>query len=256
MKRHALLLGLGAATVALSCGEVPTLDEGISYISPVIMPAPAVAIGDQLRDSLGNVAPLRIEAFDRNDKQLPDPSATFLPTLVPSPISIDESGIVTASDTVSTVQTVQIVGRVGNKLQTTTASLLVVPQPDSLERTSNVAVQSALPAIDTMQVKVTGLNPEGTRVAVPGIIVNYRITGVFGSGAKSATAILTLDGRTVSRPDSTISADTTDASGLASRTLIVAGSNVDSVMVLVRARSLRGVPLRGDSLFFILRTTP
>jgi hypothetical protein len=255
VRQHALVLGVVAAVAALSCGEVPTLDEGIAYISPIILPAPAVAMGDTLRDSLGNVTPLRIEAFGRNDEPLPDPQATYLPTLVPSKIAISGTGIVTA-DTASAAQTIQIVGRVGNKLQTTAASLLVVPQPDSLGRTSDEVTEGKLPALDTLRVTVTGVNPAGTRVGVPGIIVRYRISGVFGSGASSATAILTLDGRTVSRPDSTASVDTTDTSGLASRTLVVAGTGVDSVVVLVRARSLRGVPLNGDSLRFVLRTAP
>lgn len=256
MRRRVVVFGVVAAAVALSCGEVPTLDEGIAYISPIILPAPAVAIGDQLRDSLGNVAPLRVEAFGRNDEQLPDPVATFLPTMVPAPISISEGGIVTASDTVSSVKTVQIVARVGNKLQTTMASLLVVPQPDSLGRSSAEVVHDSLPAVDTIRVMVTGLNGDSTRVPVPGIIVHYRIARVYGEGRDSAVAILTLDGRTVSRPDSTVSADTTDASGLASRTLVIAGENVDSVVVYVRAHSLRGVSLRGDSLHFVLRTAP
>lgn len=252
MKRRVLLAGVLVAAAALACGEVPTLDQGIAYISPIILPAPAVAVGDQLRDSLGNVAPLRIEAFGRNDEQLPDPQATFLPTVVPSPISIGEDGVVTALDTVSAVKTVQIVGRVGSKLQTTAVSLLVVPQPDSLGRSSDSLKTATLPASDTLRVTVTGLNRAKARVAVPGILVRYHIAGVYGPGRSSATAVLTLDGGVLSRPDS-LAVDTTDASGLASRTLVVAGANVDSVVVYVRARSLRGVPLRGDSLRFILR---
>lgn len=254
--RRALLFGVTVAAVALACGEVPTLDQGIAYISPIILPAPAVAIGDQLRDSLGNVAPLRIEAFGRNGEQLPDPQATFLPTVAPSPVSIGADGVVTASDTVSTAQAVQIIGRVGSKLQTTTVSLLVVPQPDSLGRGSDSLKTVALPALDTLRVSVTGLNPARARVGVPGIIVRYRIAGVYGPGSDTAAAILTLDGRTVSRPDSTIAVDTTDASGLASRTLVVANAKLDSVVMIVRARSLRGDPLRGDSLRFILRPAP
>jgi hypothetical protein len=247
------LAALIVAAATLSCGDVPTLDEGIAYISPIILPAPAVAIGDTLRDSLGIATSLRIEAFDRNDQQLPDPLATFLPTVVPSPLAISEGGLVTASDTVSGVQTVQIVGRVGSKLQTTPASLLVVPQPDSLGRTSDSLKVATFPAVDTLRVNVTGVNRAGTRVTVPGIVVRYRISGIFGPGKDAAAVVLTLDGRTVSRPDSLAAVDTTDASGLASRTLIAAGSGVDSVVVVVRARSLKGVALQGDSLRFILR---
>ncbi|HEX6598461.1 MAG TPA: hypothetical protein VF034_04005 [Gemmatimonadaceae bacterium] len=256
MKRRVFLLGVSVAAAALACGEVPTLDQGIAYISPIILPAPAVAVGDQLRDSLGNVAPLRIEAFGRNDEQLPDPQATFLPTVVPSPISIDADGTVTASDTVSTVKTVQLVGRVGSKLQTTAVSLLIVPQPDSLGRASDSLNTATFPVSDTMRVTVTGVNRTKARVAVPGIIVHYRIADVYGPGKDAATAVLTLEGGALSRPDPRMAVDTTDASGLASRTLVVAGENVDSVVVYVRARSLRGEPLRGDSLRFILRPKP
>ena len=253
MRRLTALVGVSAAAMTLSCGEVPTLDEGIAYISPIILPAPAVAIDDTLRDSLGVATPLTIEAFGRDDERLPDPQATFLTTVLPSPIAISAGGIVTASDTVSAVQTVQIVGRVGNKLQTTTASLLVVPQPDSLGYSSDAVKTDSLPTIDTLRVTVTGLNRDSVRVAVPGIIVHYRIAAIYVTGEGTATALLTLDGRTVSRPDSLAAVDTTDASGLASRALVAAGTNVDSVVVVVRARSLRNVPLRGDSLRFVLR---
>ena len=256
MKHRTLALGALSVMCALSCGEVPTLDQGIAYISPIILPSPAVAVGDQLRDSVGNVVPLRIEAFGRNDERLPDPAATFLTTVLPSPITIGADGIVTASDTVSAVQTVQIVGRVGNKLQTTATSLLIVPQPDSLQRVSPEVVQHALPVVDTLRVTVTGLNRAGARVPVPGIIVRYRITGVYRTGSGTATAVLTVDGGTVSRPDSLAAVDTTDAQGAAARTLLVAGTGVDSVVVFARARSLRGVPLKGDSLHFVLRTAP
>jgi hypothetical protein len=253
MTRRTLVLGATAAAIVLSCGEVPTLDEGIAYISPIILPAPAVAIGDTLRDSLGVVTALRIEAFGRNDEPLPDPQATFLTSVLPSPITIREGGVVIASDTVSTVQTVQIVGRVGSKLQTTTAGLLVVPQPDSLGYDSDAAKTDSLPTTDTLRVIVTGLNGAGTRLAVPGIIVHYRITNIYPTGQGSVTAVLTVDGRTVSRPDSLAAVDTTDASGVASRALIAAGEQLDSVEVVVRARSLKNVPLKGDSLRFVLR---
>ena len=108
MKHRTLALGALSVMCALSCGEVPTLDQGIAYISPIILPSPAVAVGDQLRDSVGNVVPLRIEAFGRNDERLPDPAATFLTTVLPSPITIGADGIVTASDTVSAVRALRI----------------------------------------------------------------------------------------------------------------------------------------------------
>lgn len=247
-----LVAALSLATM-LACGEVPTLDDGIAYISAVQLSAPAVAVGDTLRDSLGNVAPLRVIAYDRSDVEIPDVLAMFVPTTAPVPITIDADGILTADDSVSAVRTVQFVGRIGDRLQTTPASLLIVSQPDSMANASAAALSTTLPALDTMQVLVTGVNTSGSRVAVPGIIVSYRITGVYGDATDGATAILTLDGRTVSRPDSTFAVDTTDTAGEVSRTLVVAGAGVDSVVVFARARSLRGLRLGGDSLRFVLR---
>jgi hypothetical protein len=238
---------------AFSCGDVPTLDDGIAYISPIILPSPAVAAGDTLRDSLGNAAPLRVMAFDQQDAALPDPVATFLPTSVPAPISISEDGIVTAADTVSAAQTVQLVARVGGRLQTTTASLLVVSQPDLIAQNSAEVLETALPALDTLRVLVTGLNSRKIRVVVPGIIVRYRIAAVYPSATASGTAMLTLEGRTISRPDSLAAVDTTDPSGVAARTLVVAGTGIDSVVVFAQARSLKNMPLRGDSVHFVLR---
>ena len=114
----------------------------------------------------------------------------------------------------------------------------------------------ALPSWAGCQRPESGLNPPRTRVTVPGIVVRFRLAGVYGPGRDTAAVFLTLDGRTASRPDSLVAIDTTDASGLASRTLVAAGKGVDSVIVIVRARSLKNVPLKGDSLRFVLRTSP
>lgn len=249
--------GATALAVATSCGDVPTLENGIAYISPIVLPAPAVAVGDSLRDSLGVAAPLRVIAYDRNDAELSGVVASFLPASLPIPVMVADDGTVTASDTVSTTQSVQVLARIGDRLQTPPATLLVVPQPDSIARTSpEITTTAALPALDTLRVVVTGLNVRHERVNVQGILVRYRITGVFGPSATTATTILTADGGIVVRPDSLFAVDTTDASGAAARTLVVAGSGVDSVVVFARARALNGARLTGDSVHFVLRVVP
>jgi len=58
------LLAAALGVVALACGDVPTLEGGIAFISPVILPSPAVAFGDTLRNEAGEVAPLRVFAID------------------------------------------------------------------------------------------------------------------------------------------------------------------------------------------------
>lgn len=251
MKSRVAFSAVVAMTALLatgSCGDVPTLENGIAYVSPVLLPSPAVASLDQLRDSLGRPAPLRVIAYDRDGAEVPGVAATFLPTSLPSLITIDANGFVTAADTVGTVQ---IVARIGDRLQTTVASLLIVPQPTSFAGASRADTVS-LPALDTLTVTVRGIR-RGAQTAIPGIIVRFRVDSVAGPSPASASAVLAADGGVVARPDSTASVDTTNSSGVASRTLVVSGSGVDRVYVSARARNLRGEPIPGSPAAFVLQ---
>ena len=123
-----LMLGVlaGATALAVACGEVSTLENGIAYYTPVQLPLPTVALGDTLRDSLGVARPLRIQAFTRDSQEVTGLSVFFLPTTLPSLVKIDSAtGYVVANDTAT--GTVQIVGRIGERLQTRGARLHVVP---------------------------------------------------------------------------------------------------------------------------------
>src|SRR5882672_2560345 len=128
--RH--LAAIAACIVAFSCGSIPTLADGIAYISPIQLPALAVAAGDTLRDSLGRVTPLRVNAFTANDDTIPGVLARFIVATVPAGVKVDTNGIVTAFDSLVTVQ---IVGRIGDHLQTAPSNLAVVAQPDLMAAT-------------------------------------------------------------------------------------------------------------------------
>jgi hypothetical protein len=255
-RRLAIVLAGALASVAgaSSCGEVPTLDNGIAYIT-FTLPSPAVGVGDVLRDSLGNPAPLQIHAFDRSGKEIPAGSMSWLATPVPvgNGVTIDANGLVTAGDTIATVQ---IVGRVGATLQTTPATLVVVPQPDSLGAVNGpdtIAVRD-LPALDTMRVAVTGIY-SGTRTAVQDVLVRYHIDTVYSTPGAQGYAVLTNAAGLVPRPDSTTVVDTTKSSttSASAAPTIVAGSGIDSVVVRVRASAFNGQPLHGSPVRFVLR---
>jgi hypothetical protein len=244
------LAGVAGAT---SCGEVPTLDNGIAYIT-FTLPSPAVGVSDVLRDSLGNPAPLQIRAFDRSGNEISPGTVSWLATPVPvgNGVTIDANGLVTAKDTIASVQ---IVGRSGAALQTTPATLLVVPQPDSLGATNGadtIAIRD-LPALDTMRVAVTGIY-KGTRTLVQGILVRYHIDTVY-SAAGTGYAVLTNAAGAIPRPDSTTVVDTTKsptATPTSFPTLVAAGG-LDSVVVRVRASMFNGQPLHGSPVRFVLR---
>jgi hypothetical protein len=242
--------GLAALTaLGLACGEVPTLENGIAYLEPLALPAPAVAVGDTLRDSTGAVAPLGVRAFGRDGALLPNVTATFLPTALPAPVTINAQGFVTAGDTVGSVQ---IVARVGTSLQTTPITLLVVPPP-----TSAVAASAArdsvrvLPASDTMVVSVTGPYRSGV-TGVAGVVVRYRVVTFACTGDAALVALGTSAATSCGAGLATQTAvDTTDASGLASRVLVVSGTGVDSVVVSATSSTFRGAAL--PALRFVFR---
>lgn len=258
MRGHAAIVvggALAAVAAASSCGDVPTLAGGIAYIT-FTLPSPAVGVSDVLRDSLGNPAPLRIRAFDPSGAEVPVASAAWISTPVPvgNGVTIDANGLVKAADTTASVQ---VVGRIGDQLQTTPATLLVVPQPDSIAATapSDTINTSTLPALDTMRITVTGLY-KGARTLVQGVIVRYRIEGVFPASAPGY-AVLTNAAGVVPRPDSTIVVDTTkNSTGGSSAVLVASGSALDSVVVRVRASRFNGRPLGGSPIRFVLRRRP
>jgi hypothetical protein len=245
---------IAAGAAATSCGEVPTLENGIAYIT-FTLPSPAVGVSDVLRDSLGNPAPLQIRAFDRSGNEISPGTASWLATPVPvgNGVTIDANGLVTAKDTIASVQ---IVGRAGATLQTTPATLLVVPQPDSIGATNGadtIAIRD-LPALDTMRVAVTGIY-KGARTPVQGIVVRYHIDTVYSAPGTQGYAVLTNAAGAISRPDSTTVVDTTKsptATATSFPTLVAAGG-LDSAVVRVRASMFNGQPLHGSPVRFVLR---
>ena len=111
-------------------------------------------------------------------------------------------------------------------------------------------------AIGIPLVTVTG-DHRGQVTPVQGILVRYRIDSLRPAGP-SGRATLTNASGTPQRPDSTIAVDTTDASGTASRSvLVVAGSGVARVFISASARRLTdGAPLAGSPVRFELAVKP
>lgn len=258
-RRMVCLIGtaLIAGSVVPGCGEVPTLQDGVAYITGVELPLPAVAAGDTLRDSLGRVAPLRVRAFGRDSQEITGLEVSFLPTVLPAGVTINANGVLVARDTVGSVQ---IVGRVGDRLQTTIATLLIVPEPTTIARPGGDAAGDtaiALPALRPFPVLVTGVH-RGVSAAVNGIIVRYRIDSLRPRTLPPGSAVLTNSAGAAQRPDSTVAVDTTKSGGTATRSVLIrAGSGVQSVFVSASARRLRnGAPLAGSPVRIEISVKP
>lgn len=251
------LAATALVAAAVSCGDVPTLPGGIAYITPVIMPGPAVAVGDTLRDSTGAAVPIRLYAFTSAGDTVREAIPRFLVASGPlKGARITETGYVIGDS----IRSVQIVGQVGERLQTPPAPLEVVPQPDSLQppttsRTITFPVGEAgvSQPID-VKVLAPAATPGGARRPVRAIIVRFRITRFVPATASfpDSTLVLIDEGNRFLEPQGRTAVDTTDASGTASRRVRALLSTFDSVEVTATATDLRGLPLRGSPARIVL----
>lgn len=240
------LAAAAAGILVLSCGDLPTLADGIAYITRIERPSPALAINDQLRDSTGAVARLRVQAFDDKDQPIPNVVPTYVIASAPRGFAISSDGAVTASDTIGTAI---FVARVSDRLQTIPETLFVVPPPDSLVPTAKVDTVSTTSPSSTLTVTVRG-DWKGVRTPVRGIIVRFRIDSVLPSRTiDSASVAFTEPLRGTLRR----AVDTTDVSGVASRTVVVVvAPGISSVYVTVTATTLKGQPLSGSPARFLV----
>jgi hypothetical protein len=256
----ARVAGAALAVVSLSCGEVPTLPGGVAFISPVILPSPAVALGDTLRDSLGVVTPLKLYAIDNAGDTVRTVTPLFVVTTVPG-----KSVHLTAANLAigDSVRTAEIVGQVGTRLQTPRAPLDVVLQPDSLAASTSTSARFPAPSTGavtsrvSLAVSVTS-PPAGTaaRAGVKSIIVRYAVTRIFPATATlpDTTLVLIDESGRFLLPTGRTASDTTDAAGTATRDIRAIPLGFDSVEVTAMANNLRGVPLKGSPIRFVVTT--
>jgi hypothetical protein len=230
------LAAIAACIIAFACGSVPTFADGIAFISPIQRPALAVAVNDTLRDSLGRVAPLRVFAFDQNDDTLRGVTPSFLVVTLPAGVKVDANGIVTAFDS---IRRVQVIGRVGDRLQTEAVTLEVVAPPDLMAPTGTIAPLALAATSSPLQVTITG-DRKGTRIPVSGIVVRYKIDSTVPSVTVDPARFFFTEGV---RSDLTTSFDTTDA-GTTSRSIIASDIvGIDTIIVRATAKNLKGEAL-------------
>lgn len=207
-RRHAMAAATLLVAVVTACRDVPAPESGVLSLSPLLLPAPAVVVGDTIRDSTGAAAPLRVIAYGVGGDPLePQPTATF--------VVLDSGAHVTGSWLIGdrAGSTVKLVGSVAG-IQTQARSVLVTLRPDTLVASDSAhqVRQFTFPrdTAATAELNVLVRNTAATPTGVDGVIVRYEIVyapPVVGSGA---TAVL-LSGSVAS------SRDTTAGGGRASR---------------------------------------
>ena len=241
---------IAAGAIVLACGTVPTFSDGIASVSAIELPSLVVVGGDVLRDSTGATAPLKVEVFDIGGNVMTGIAPVFVVTPVDTGIHIDANGFLTASDS---LRVVHIVARIGDRIQTTQAQLYVVPLPDQVAGTGTTDPLVGFPAKGPLQITVTGTR-KGTRAPTQGVVVTYQVMRVNGSTTVDPVKVFLVDDQNLLlRNTPTVAMDTTDASGIAKRYVVVSDTTgINTIEVRATARALKGETLTGNPVTFTL----
>lgn len=252
------LRALGAITalwLGVSCLEPSSPLQPIFSLTPVVLPFPSIAAHDTMRDTLGQIKPLRVFGFtakgDTVDTTLY--TVSFLAIDSTHQLTIyDPAGLArgdTNSPLAKVIATVTLKSN-GHSLQTLQVPLPVVPRPASARRDTDFTFVWKPPSFATDSNNSGLLSPplnvtvfaSTTDTVVPSWLVSYKIVYSPPSANGKPTVVL----YDPSGHDSTVSV--TSTSGVAGRQLRIrpsafaSASTPDSVVVAVR------VQFRGSAL--------
>jgi hypothetical protein len=250
------LTACAVAGIAAACIELGGPQEGVVSISNLRLPYPSVVIGDLLRDSLGQPAPLFIRAFGANGDTLVSELLEFI--ALDSTISVDSDGTVHGL----------LRDSIGARVVAGAGGLQTPPQRIVVTYAATEAVKSGAPAAivfdaalpDTSEkgnwstaLELT-LNGEGG--AAQGYVVTYELAETPTPREPGVPTAYVADetGRAVTR-------DTTDIKGIASRIVVLrqsaiedavrAGSRSDTIIVRATVKYL-GADVPGSPVDFIV----
>lgn len=261
------LLSLAAFTSVAACADVKLAPDEPASIQFDPFPAPALVVGDTLRDINGVAAPASATVRNQAGDILTDFPLRFTYADAPrdTALMVDSlTGIVVSLKPLATTATLaRIVARAGGNLQAI-RTILVTTRPDSV-------VRSTLTNLDTLRttepdtgasgvlnntsgaLSVVVRHLEGTVVTqVPNWIVKFELLTPANPSNDSTQSVFLVDD---TRKPSAI--DTTDGSGIASRYVRVRSTKfpVDSAAtsVIVRATvTYKGLPVSGSPIQIVL----
>jgi hypothetical protein len=229
-----------AGIVAVACVDL-SAPTGPASISPVLLPSTFVVRGDTMRDSLGKLAAPMVMAFNQKGDSTIAAAAAFFITDSIVPAHFDKNGLIVGD----TFGIAHVVGQIG-KLQTSVYALPVtvapttitnVPPPDDTLHLFVGSDSATTIGKIALSVRVTG--GHGADTTVQGVWIRFTIDS---APQGRAGAFFLLDDQ-----NNLSTLDTTDASGVAGRTLVGVsafladsslrvGKTTDSVVVKATTR--------------------
>jgi hypothetical protein len=242
------------AIIGVACVDM-SAPKGPASISLLQLPSPSVVVGDSMRDSTGAPAKLNVIAYDASGTPLSDVTPEFFITDTGAAAHIVSATGVLVGDKLGSVR---IIGQIGS-LQTPVATIPVTVAPTLIARVA--ASKDTLEAPLTADTSVASRGKLAAAVFVTGaekagaekFVVRFTLVYAPRSASNAQPAVFLADDQ--GKPSVV---DTTDASGRASRDVIVITpflgdsavlfGRVDSVVVLAEASYKRelvpGSPVR------------
>lgn len=237
-----------AAVGALGCTKVgtgPSVPVAIEVFAP---PLPSVVVGDSMRDTSGQAAPLRATVYNSDNQPIPDAPIHFLALDSLGRIELDTAtGILVGRDTGQ----VRIIAHVGS-LQSEPITVTVVEPPtailslDPLVDTLNYTIDFTTGRDTLRNMRVRLVHVAGTdTISVPSYLVRYTFEYPAGFDNSDSTRVQLVDA--ASRKASLLT--TTGADGSTNQALRItpfATPDTDSVIVAARAAQPGGpaAPIR------------
>jgi hypothetical protein len=248
--------GFAAGLFVAACFELSGPQEGVSSISRIGVAWPSVVVGDVLRDVAGVAAPLHLDVYDGDGNLLSDATVSFV--VLDTGLSVDADGYVHGLNERATPARIVAQARRGDDvIQTPEVTVDVVPRPDSTDPARDVTYAiTNVPATDPAPIPLQPMTVKvlrrtgSTAAGVKSWLVRYEILRQ-PAGVNGQPTVL-FDG--VDDREALVALDTTDAEGVASRTLrlqrlALAEPGLQTVRVLVTIGNVR--PDRKPTMFII-----
>jgi len=248
----ALRVALAAAivvAVAAACTDIPTSDSAVLAISAETLPAPAVVLGDTLRDSTGRATALQAKVYNFQGNVIANPTLSFL--ALDRGVNVDsKTGFVigdsvrkTPARIVVSAGTLQVVQNLLVTLRPDT--MFAVNQRDSLQYSLLDSTKNVSPALSVRLLH--------SLTSADSAVNSYLVSFAVVSPADTLLARLVDDTGLASR------VDTTDDTGPAARKIRLSPIRLtalrDSIIVNATVK-YRGAQVRGSPVRLVLIVKP
>jgi hypothetical protein len=242
-------LAAGAVVVIAACTDIPTSDSAVLAISADTLPAPAVVLGDTLRDSTGRATALQAIVYNFKGDVIANPTLSFL--ALDRGVKVDsKTGFVIGDSVRNTPARIAVSAGSLQVIQ----SLLVTLRPDTafavngrdtlvyspLDSTKNVSPALSVRVLHSLTSADSAVN-------------SYLVSFAVVSPVDTLLAKLVDDAGLASR------VDTTDDTGTAARKIRLSPIRLtalrDSIIVNATVK-YRGAQVRGSPVRLVLIVKP